>query len=246
MEASSITQAVVSTGYYTGYYIRQLNRADNTDKSSETASPSSEHAGLDPVTLSREGQELSSRAGSSQPNRDAEAQENEAAVQLDQEEIRQLQQLKRRDTEVRTHEQAHLSAAGRYARGGASYTLQKGPDGVSYAIGGEVGIDVGKESTPEATLIKMQTIRRAALAPANPSAADRRIAAQASVKEAQARQELLIKMQEELLQADSVGQPGSSDSKRPSLASSGEKSEPSSSSAVLNSAIAAYRKVAIS
>lgn len=242
MEASSITQPVVGTGYYSS----QLNRADNTGKSSATASPPSEHAGLDPVTLSRARQEQSSRAGSSQSNRDAEADagKNENGVRLDQQEIQQLRQLKRRDTEVRTHEQAHLSAAGRYARGGASFTLQKGPDGVSYAIGGEVGIDVGKESTPEATLVKMQTIRRAALAPANPSAADRRIAAQASVKEAQARQELLITMQDELLQADSVEQPGIGDSGRPSLASSGEQSEPSSSSATLKSVITAYRKIA--
>lgn len=240
MEAYSITQPVVGTGYYSS----QLNRADNTGKSPEPAPPSAAYAGLDPVTLSREGQQQSSRAGSSQSNREADTGGNEDTVRLDQQEIKQLQQLKRRDTEVRTHEQAHLSAAGRYARGGASFTLQKGPDGVSYAVGGEVGIDVGKESTPEATLVKMQTIRRAALAPANPSAADRRIAAQASVKEAQARQELLIEMQEELLQADSVGQPGIGDSGRPSLVSSGEQSEPASSSATLKSVIAAYRKVA--
>ena len=69
-------------------------------------------------------------------------------------------------------------------------------------MGGEVGIDVGKERTPEATIAKMQTIKRAALAPASPSAADRSIAAHASVMEAQARQEILLQRQEEFLHAE--------------------------------------------
>lgn len=123
---------------------------------------------------------------------------------LTQQQLAELQQLKSRDTEVRTHEQAHLSAAGQYARGGASFTYQKGPDGGSYAVGGEVGIDVAKESTPEETIAKMQTIKRAALAPANPSGADKRIAAQANAKETQARQELLHVQQEELLAGESA------------------------------------------
>lgn len=235
MEAYSITQPVVGTGLYS----KQRNNASPSGKSSGPASSSpSEDAGLDPVTLSREGKERSLRTG---------FKENENKLQLDRQEIQQLQNLKRRDMEVRTHEQAHLSAAGRYARGSASFTLQKGPDGRSYAVGGEVGIDVGKESTPEATLAKMQTIKRAALAPANPSAADRRIAAQATVKEAQARQELLMKTQEELLQTISADEPVGGDSQQPFLTGVGEQSKPSASYATLKSVksmIAAYKNVA--
>lgn len=101
-----------------------------------------------------------------------------------------LRELQSRDREVRTHEQAHLAAAGAYARGGASFVYQRGPDGRMYAVGGEVGIDISRAATPEETIVKMQTVRRAALAPAEPSAADRRIAAQASIRLAEAQREL--------------------------------------------------------
>lgn len=110
--------------------------------------------------------------------------------ELTDEERRSLEQLKQRDTEVRAHEQAHLASAGQYAAGGPSFTYQQGPDGKRYAIGGEVPIDIGKEATAEETIKKMQVVRRAALAPASPSGADRNIAAAASQKEAQARLEL--------------------------------------------------------
>ena len=100
-----------------------------------------------------------------------------------------IQQLQKRDREVKVHEQAHLANAGQYARGGPTYSYQQGPDGQRYAIGGEVPIDIGKEKTPEQTIQKMQAVERAALAPADPSSADRSIAAAAAAMEIQARQE---------------------------------------------------------
>ncbi|MCL2458515.1 MAG: hypothetical protein FWF31_06640 [Desulfobulbus sp.] len=110
--------------------------------------------------------------------------------QLTEAETKTLRKLQARDREVKAHEMAHLTNAGQYARGGASYTYQQGPDGQEYAIGGEVSIDIGKESTPEKTIQKMEVVKRAALAPADPSAADRAIAAKAAATEDQARQEL--------------------------------------------------------
>ncbi|HET8791177.1 MAG TPA: putative metalloprotease CJM1_0395 family protein, partial [Modicisalibacter sp.] len=69
---------------------------------------------------------------------------------------------------------------GQYA-GGASYTFERGPDGGRYAVAGEVPIDVGAiPGDPQATIEKMRQVRAAALAPAEPSAQDRAIAAQAS------------------------------------------------------------------
>jgi hypothetical protein len=53
-----------------------------------------------------------------------------------------------------------------------------------------VPIDVSQEKTPEETIQKMQAVKRAALAPADPSSADRSIAASATSLESQARQEL--------------------------------------------------------
>jgi hypothetical protein len=54
-------------------------------------------------------------------------------------------------------------------------------------------IDVSQEKSPEETIQKMQAVKRAALAPADPSSADRSIAASATALESQARQELQSK-----------------------------------------------------
>jgi hypothetical protein len=116
--------------------------------------------------------------------RDEQAQADE---QADQEEI---QELKARDTEVRLHEQAHARVGGQYA-GSPSYEYQRGPDGNNYAVGGQVMIDVAEiPGDPAGTIDKMQTVRAAALAPAEPSGADRAIAADATQKIAAAQAEL--------------------------------------------------------
>ena len=109
--------------------------------------------------------------------------------ELDTEAKQQVDNLKKRDTEVKAHEKAHMASGGGIVQGGATYEYQTGPDGKMYAVGGEVKIDVSPERTPEATIRKMQQVRRAALAPAEPSGTDRAVAAQASQVEAQARME---------------------------------------------------------
>ena len=112
-------------------------------------------------------------------------------AELSGEEKRQLEALQARDREVRAHEAAHKAAAGSLAQGGARYEFQTGPDGRRYAVGGEVSIDSAPvPGDPQATLVKAQTIRRAANAPAQPSAQDRAVALQASHMEAEARQQL--------------------------------------------------------
>jgi hypothetical protein len=107
------------------------------------------------------------------------AGEEGASGELSPEALAVIAKLQARDTVVRQHEQAHLAAAGGLAMSGASYTYQRGPDGVSYAIGGEVQIDTSPGSTPEETMVRARAIAAAALAPADPSGADRAIAAQA-------------------------------------------------------------------
>jgi hypothetical protein len=102
-----------------------------------------------------------------------------------------IAQLGSRDRDVKSHEAAHMAAAGVYALGEASYTYQTGPDGKQYAIGGEVGVDMSTvPGNPRATIAKMMAIRAAALAPADPSPQDISVAAAASQIEAQARAEL--------------------------------------------------------
>lgn len=120
-----------------------------------------------------------------------EGSESPAAIKdensLSPEEKQQVTELKKRDAEVKAHEQAHMSAGGGIVQGGAAYQYQHGPDGKMYAVGGEVKIDISPERTPEATIRKMQQVQRAAMAPAQPSATDRAVAARAAQMEAQAR-----------------------------------------------------------
>ena len=111
-------------------------------------------------------------------------------IELTEEEKKQVESLKKIDQEVKAHERAHMAAGSGLTIGGANFEYQRGPDGKMYAIGGEVKIDTSRENDPEATIRKMQKVRRAALAPTQPSATDRSVAAQASQIEAQARTEL--------------------------------------------------------
>ncbi len=121
---------------------------------------------------------------------------------MSQRELQEVVQLKTIDTKVRAHEMAHLAVAGSYARGGVSFQFAKGPDGKNYAVGGEVPIDVSKEATPQATINKMQVVKAAALAPADPSPQDRKVAAAATATIGEAEQQLRL---EELAQAKDAG-----------------------------------------
>lgn len=108
------------------------------------------------------------------------------------EEQNQVAALKSRDQEVRTHEMAHMMVGGNLVRKGASYQYQTGPDGQRYAVGGEVSIDSSAvNGDPAATIRKMEQVKRAALAPAEPSSQDRAVASAAAQTEAAARQELM-------------------------------------------------------
>lgn len=112
-----------------------------------------------------------------------------SSVKLSDEAQATLRQLQATDRKVRAHELAHLAASGGLATGAPSYTYEKGPDGVNYAVGGEVSIDTSPAKTPEETIAKAATIIAAALAPADPSPQDRAVAAAASQLAQQARAE---------------------------------------------------------
>ena len=103
---------------------------------------------------------------------------------------KEIDDLEKRDREVRVHELAHQAVAGSLAQGGPSFKFERGPNGKFFAVSGSVKIDTSEESSPEKTIVKMQVVKRAALAPANPSSKDRAVAADAAAKEADARKEL--------------------------------------------------------
>lgn len=100
--------------------------------------------------------------------------------------IRELQSTER---EVIAHEAAHQAAAGRFG-GPVSYTRTTGPDGKSYITGGQVPIHFVPGVTPEETLRNMEQIRKAALAPSDPSGQDIRVAARAAAAAAEARRDI--------------------------------------------------------
>ncbi|MEO0423376.1 MAG: putative metalloprotease CJM1_0395 family protein [Pseudomonadota bacterium] len=138
-----------------------------------------------------------SQGGSAQPEpagsdaREQVTSEAQAQQNLTEAEQRELRELQARDREVRAHEAAHAAAAGSLARGAPTYTYARGPDGRQYAVGGEVQIDTGViAGDPRATLEKAQQIQRAALAPGEPSAQDRAVAAAAAQMATEARAEL--------------------------------------------------------
>ncbi|WP_035236714.1 putative metalloprotease CJM1_0395 family protein [Desulfobacter vibrioformis] len=110
---------------------------------------------------------------------------------LTQEEKLLISELENVDTEVRAHEMAHIAAGGEYISSGATFSYQQGPDGKSYAVGGEVSIDTSSEpGDPEATLQKMRQVRAAALAPAQPSSQDLKVASNAASQAAKAMAEI--------------------------------------------------------
>lgn len=134
-----------------------------------------------------------------------------AAEEPSVEERRELERLRRRDREVRAHEQAHQNAGGQHA-GGARLEYTVGPDGRRYAVNGSVSIDVSPvPGDPEATLRKMEIVQRAANAPANPSGADRQVAARATELATRARAELAAAKYE---RAEHLGARGTSPSTR--------------------------------
>lgn len=137
---------------------------------------------------------LSGLPSMAQPSAGAGAPAPQKANSLNQplskDEQAQVAKLKARDTQVRAHEQAHKNVGGEYA-GAISYEYQKGPDGRSYAVGGEVPIDASEiAGDPEATIEKMRIVKAAALAPAEPSAQDRKVAALADAQMMKAQAEL--------------------------------------------------------
>ncbi len=179
------------------------NRLPEPVASKEAGAPAPVESGLGPgKTGSASARALpADGSGAKAPNGTAaEAGQSEGSstkaagstVTLSPEALAQIAKLKARDLEVRQHEAAHLAVAGGLVTSGPTYTYQKGPDGVNYAVGGEVGIDTSPGRTPEETIERARRVQAAALAPSEPSGPDLAVAAQAQQMEAQARSELAL------------------------------------------------------
>ena len=139
------------------------------------------------------GQQLNTQNDAAKDNgQDASAGKENAEEQQQkkqQQSEQQVIELKQRDAEVRAHEQAHASIGGKYASQ-PKYEYERGPDGRKYAVSGEVSIDISKVSTPEETILKAEQVKAAALAPAEPSVQDLKVATQATQIALEARSEI--------------------------------------------------------
>ena len=140
------------------------------------------------------GDKTASAENNTQNNDKNAGQKNIGELSLEEQRI--VTELQAADTNVRAHEAAHMAAGGGLTSP-ASYTYERGPDNKMYAVAGEVGISTGEGNTPQESLNKAQTIRRAALAPADPSPQDLKVAAQAASMEMNARAQI---MQEKMAQ----------------------------------------------
>ncbi len=130
------------------------------------------------------------RALRPEPHDDTPSEHSRDPRGFSEEEQQRVAELKARDREVRTHEQAHKNAGGPHA-GAPSYEYTRGPDGNQYAVSGEVSIDASPVAgNPSATISKMEIVIRAALAPAEPSGQDMKVAAQARAAKIKAQTEL--------------------------------------------------------
>ena len=148
--------------------------------------------------------------------------------QLSAKQQAELTGLRQRDTEVRQHEASHQGAAGALA-GGASFSYQTGPDGRSYAVGGEVPIHVQAGRTPDETIANARKVRHAALAPTDPSAQDLSVAAEAASVEQAAQ------TQKALLATRAYARSGARRSARKGAAASGHGAGPSAAIAAADS-----------
>lgn len=84
--------------------------------------------------------------------------------------------LETRDREVRAHELAHFHAGQPYSRA-PEYFYVSGPGGRQFAVGGVTPMDSALDpGNPTTALAKLRILRRATLAPAEPSPRDREIA----------------------------------------------------------------------
>lgn len=117
-------------------------------------------------------------------------------VELDAKELQVLRELQSTDRNVKAHEAAHQAAGGGLT-GPASFSYTRGPDNQMYAVAGEVPIRMQSGNTPEESISIARRIVSAAMAPANPSPQDYKVAANAVKMEIEARAEAMkIKAEE--------------------------------------------------
>ncbi len=193
---------------------------DYTARANAQQRSSSKEQGVEQDTRGLEKNDSSSQIKNKQEQDNSNTTKD--STELTSDEKAQLSELKAADSQVKAHEAAHQS--GPAASGGASYTYKKGPDGVMYAVGGEVPVRISTGSTPQESIMNLQGVIATALAPAGPSPQDISIASKARVMMMKAQQELAQEIQEKMRNSNGYAQNAKNEYEKNSTADSEEKS----------------------
>lgn len=186
-------QAAGINSYYT--YQSALERGSALISSSPRSESQAQDTDISEAGSLSDGEEQVGSVSQTQTDEAAQKKsqpsEADADSRLTLDEKLLIEKLEKVDAEVRAHEMAHIAAGGECITSGATFSYQQGPDGKKYAVGGEVSIDTASEpGDPEATLQKMRRVRAAALAPAQPSSQDLKVASNAASQAAKAMAEI--------------------------------------------------------
>jgi hypothetical protein len=196
--APASTQAAAVEGAATPTAVTPPARVARGDSHPEHGNPGAHRQGaslIDFATLRAAQESASAASAGGSDGKTGKSASNPGG--LSEAELKMVAELKARDAEVKRHEQAHANAGGQYS-GQPSYSYQRGPDGRNYAVDGSTPIDVSPVAgNPEATVRKMEVVKRAAMAPAEPSGQDRAVASRAQAEQSKARAEAAAQRREE-------------------------------------------------
>jgi hypothetical protein len=161
----------------------------SADSAAGTADRLSKSLPKDRVELSQEGRNAYASAAK------ATAEEKDK-IEESPEYRNALRELAAQEDKVIAHEQAHMAAGGDIV-GAATYSYTVGPDKKRYISGGEVSISVPETSDKEQMLQNLERVKEAALAPAEPSGQDLKVAADADAKAMKLRSEIAAESRDE-------------------------------------------------
>ena len=178
------------TAYTSGLYgnavynINQISPASTKNSESDTK-PSQPNGEInDAAIISQEAKNLlnaeKAHSEMSHEGKDKRQKDSSSKNDLTPEEKQKIKEMESRDKEVKAHEQAHKAASQGINSSSPSYETKKGPDGKDYIVSGEVKISFTPTEDNEANLEKAKTLRNAALAPAEPSSQDLKVAQDAT------------------------------------------------------------------
>ncbi len=186
------------------FYIRNSLKVEsykNTSNNLQGINGYSQNDEAATASISSKALELYNAEQNSNLNSNEQSLDN-SNKELTQQEKQEVAKLKATDAEVKVHENAHKAAAGGLRTSAPNYEYETGPDGKKYAVAGDVNISYPNSSDPEENLKNAQQLKAAALAPAEPSSQDRKVAMKAEREIAKARQEIQEKRQKNEKEVD--------------------------------------------